>query len=194
MFKVFAIMTFVTIFANVADASYNVDVETLHSRAVEIFRNANYQIQNNRSNDLIKNGLRNYFTLSMENASDSRMIDTIFSNIQSISHHINETKYKVYSHKKGLWCITNPLAIVPPPKNKVHLCPSFFSSLNRNQQIGTIIHEWFHLWGGNKINYIPEKYCYESVSLGPGRLIRNADQYMLFIFSVGTNGEYLPCF
>lgn len=165
-----------------------------HHNAIEIFSNVAMLIQSNKLNDHVKKGLRVYFKLSHDVAEDKELIEIVFENIKRVALNAKKTKYNCHTKRSGVWCIGNQLAIVPPPKTRVHLCPAFFNYLSRRQQIGTIIHEWFHRWGKRRINYLPENYCHQSSGLESKELIRNADQYMLFLYYVGTNGGYLECF
>jgi len=115
---------------------------------------------------------------------------------QVISSQVSEvaaTKYECHNEKVGFWCIGNPLAIVPPPKTKIHLCRSFFD-LSSKQQTGALLHEWQHRWGGRHIDYLPETYCWESQKLTPKQRIRQADAYMQFMYYLANDGLELDCF
>lgn len=165
------------------------EVPLLHEAAVRLISNTQHEIQKNHS-PLLGQGLKKYFGI---NSISSPLVATVYANIKKVAKNAAETVYKCHTEERGLWCRPNIRAIVPPPKDKVHLCPGYFEFWRR-ERTATLLHEWFHRWGGGSINYLPETYCYESSGLAPEKLIRNSDQYMLFIYFVGTGGEILPCF
>ena len=171
----------------------NTEVKSHHTDATRIINNTVNSI-NNSSNYFIEKALNKYFNLSPSVVADQDLIKKVFKNIKRVALGAESTNYSCHKSINTIWCIADQLAIVPPPKDTVYLCPAFFNNLNKRKQIGTIIHEWFHRWGKSSINYFPESYCYESSDLSSAELVRNADQYMLFIYYVGTNGGYLECF
>jgi hypothetical protein len=168
------------------------EVELLHDLALTLLSKTNLQLNNISRDSLFEKALQKYFKLSIEVKEDQAMVETVIANIKKISDNVSSAKYKVHNEESS-WCILNKLAVVPPPKKVIHLCPAFFE-LTETQKTATIIHEWFHLWGRGKINYIFEKYCFESKDLNSKELIRNADQYMFLMFFLGTNGASLRCF
>jgi hypothetical protein len=70
----------------------------------------------------------------------------------------------------------------------------YFKLAHDGNRVATIIHEWFHRWSNFKVNYLPEKYCYQANDLPASKLINNADQYLLFLYSLGQNGRPVECF
>lgn len=167
-------------------------IPALHDAAVGLINNTSFTIDRG-DRDILERGLREYFKLSLDNEADKGLIAKVFANIQKVSKNANATVYKCHIERTGLWCRKNIIAIVPPPKDKVHLCPSFFITGSSEYKVGVVIHEWFHRWGGKAINYLPERYCYQTDGLPASQLIQNADQYMLFIHFIGTGGERLGC-
>ena len=117
--------------------------------------------------------------------------------INEVFEKANKTKYKCHSDNKSLWCNQSVGAKVPPPKNRIHICPNFFERWNEDQQVGTILHEMFHLWSGPDVDYISEKYCWQ-IDINeekPENLIKIADQYMLFIWNLDPfRQNELKCF
>jgi hypothetical protein len=165
-----------------------------HNDAVKMIRNTAKLINDKKFKGHIEQALKKYFRLSIYKKEDTKLILKVFQNITNVAAQSWKTNYSCHQKSTGLWCMANQLAIVPPVSSTVHLCPKFYNKLNKEKQIGTIIHEWFHRWGKSEINYLPEDYCYESKELDPEELIQNADQYMLFIYYVGTNATILKCF
>jgi hypothetical protein len=186
-----------SISASATDQFYgcgNSVVKSRHLKANKIINRVVKLIKNKDYSYHLEKGLKDYFDLSLTSAKDTNLILKVFETIKKVASKANTTKYRCQQESLGFWCMADVLAIVPPPKTKIYLCPGFFNRLSSSKQVGTIIHEWFHRWGGGKINYITENYCFESSGLDSEDLIKNADQYMLFIYSVGTDGGYLECF
>lgn len=165
-----------------------------HKEANQIIKSALDRLTSRSDIKDIEYAFGKYFKLSLLKAKDTSLIKKVISNIKRIAKSSSKTNYTCHKADFSIWCSTSPLAIVPPPKSRVHLCNGYFTKINKRQQVGTIIHEWFHLWGGSNINYLPETYCSDSANLKSSSLIRNSDQYMLFIYHLGKKGKYLGCF
>ncbi len=66
--------------------------------------------------------------------------------------------------------------------------------ITETQKVGVILHQWFHAWGGKKILRAKEKLCRNADDLSANALVKEADQYMQFIYFVGSKGTVLSCF
>lgn len=199
MFKITIIvfLVFNTYFAfanDKFDTCENTLVDKHHAKSVKILNNTVILTKKKILNQHIVEGLKEYFKLSVDDKKDQELIKKVFSNIKTIAANAKTTNYTCYDGRIGFWCLADQLAIVPPPKTRVYLCPKYFKLSTVTKQIGTIIHEWFHRWGKSQIDYLPERYCYESKNLSSEKLIRSADQYMLFVYYVGSLGNKLACF
>lgn len=176
--------------ASNSNCSYAVD--SYHNNALELIQQTKKKILKPNATDkaYIAMAFKNFFKLGSSLYSDQVLKQVVYANIMQVAANADRTQYKCYNENKGLWCVAGQYAIVPPPKTKVHLCSAFEESLNDRQKVLTIIHEWFHLWGKNKIDYFPETYWNESADSKPEELVRMADQHMLFIHYVATMGAW----
>lgn len=166
-----------------------------HSFAFSLVKNTHDTIVNNPFDDKIVEGLKKYFNIDLSRHVLNYDSKIVFLNISNILKRAENTEYSCSKDKKSFYCPKGVAAITTPFKHVIHLCDLYFKTLGFEHQAATLIHEWFHAWGGNKINYWPEKYCYQLKKVTKTEiLLRNSDQYMLFIYYVGTNGKSLKCF
>lgn len=173
------------------DCKIETNVSEYHSKAYDLLAKSIKELQTNKNNPNIKSSLKTFFNVEPSN---KKQLQIILSNMQMVGNNALNTKYKCHEDNKSLWCSDGNLAIVPPPKDRVHLCPAYFNKLTEEQKIATLLHEWFHKWCGREINYFPEKYCYQNdTHTKSNKLIKSADQYMLFIFNL-EGSKKLHCF
>ena len=170
------------------------DIVKNHNDANRIIKSALKRLTSRTDIKDIEYAFNKHFRLSLLKAKDTVLIKKVISNIKRIAKGSAKTNYTCHKKDFSIWCSTSPLAIVPPPKSRVHLCNGYFSKLTTRQQVGTMIHEWFHMWGGSNINYLPETYCSDNAQSTSSQLVRNSDQYMLFIYHLGQKNDYLACF
>ena len=167
-------------------------VQNYHNKAVSLLKNASKLIKASPYSKKIRHSLKKYFKVDILKPSDFELAVKVFNNIHIVSKHSSKSLYKCKPQKNYFWCLTDPLALVPPPKTRIYLCPRFFK-LSKKQKIGVTIHEMFHMWGGFRINYLPETYCYDRQGLSKDSLVRQADQYMLFVMNLDAKSK-LECF
>jgi hypothetical protein len=168
-----------------------------HNEAVEyilkVAKALNRPLSVLKNDELMIEAFSNYFKIDLRNDSHGAELNKVISNINTFAAKADSTIYRC-NVKKSLYCgMGKHLAIVPPPKVRVHLCPSYFR-LKPEQQVGTIIHEWGHRWGRNQFDYIDETYCHQTNRLERAQLIRQPDMYMLFSMFVARDGVKLNCF
>jgi len=168
------------------------EAQNAHQEAVKIVGKANTMLTK-KANDTVKAAYWRYFGIDISDPSMKDYIKHVKEMISAQAKKVSATKYECHDGRVGFWCIGDPLAIVPPPKTKIHLCPSFFKQSSR-LQTGTLLHEWQHRWGGRHIDYLPETYCWEIKKLTPKKRIRQADAYMQFMYYLANDGLELECF
>ena len=170
----------------------NTPVRNYHNKAVLLLKNASRLIKVSPYSKSVRHNLKKYFKLDVLEPNDLRLVNRVFNNVHTVSRDASKSVYKCKPQSNYFWCMTEPLAIVPPPKTRIYLCPKFFK-LSDKKKVGVTIHEMFHMWGGFNINYLPETYCYDRQSLSRESLVRQADQYMLFVMSLDAKSK-LECF
>lgn len=167
-------------------------VKNLHQEALELTKNAYQKLQSYGlfSAD-ISHAFKKYFRLDVFDVNDEIRIKRVVYNLSRVAQNAKKTNYTCHEHNRGLWCLKkNVVAIVPPPKKVVYFCPIFFKQRVKDQ-VETVIHEWFHRWGGNRIDYLPETYWYQVTKNTPiSTLVRSSDQYVLFIRSLNMSYYY----
>lgn len=143
----------------------------------------------------IKKAFSQYFKIDITDQSQAHQIARVSSLIEKIAKKAKTSKFVCGGFSNQLFCsiTSQPIAGVPPGRGLVHLCGSYFKK-TKEVRAATLIHEMFHQFGGVHINYLDETYCDKSGDLGRSELIRNADQYMLFIGQVGNFGKTPKCF
>ncbi len=140
----------------------------------------------------VQYGLKRFFKVDVSNPKQQKIINKIFRVINHFYRRVSKTRFQC-ARKIGPWCDVGILAIVPPPMNRIYLCPSFF---NRDlaTQVGTVIHEWGHQFGFILgLGYINETYCWEGKEMSAKQLARQPDSYMQMIYWLGS-GQDLGCF
>jgi hypothetical protein len=161
-----------------------------HREAYEQTQKALNLLQN-LNDPLVMKSFKIFFKLETQNPHDSKKIKRVLRVVKKYIKKAEKTVYKC-GYDQG-WCTTNPLAIVPPPKRRVYLCAPYFRR-NPIKQTATLVHEWGHRWGGIRMAYAFEKYCYEWDQFKSRQLVRQPDAYMLFISYLATNGVGIDCF
>ena len=168
-----------------------------HHEALKILQNASdllsKPIKEFSNDESVFNAFQKYFKINLNHPSSEFQVRQVLAMVERLKVNIKDVQYSCYEEKTSLWCVTNPFAIVPPPKSKIILCPSYFE-LSNKYQVGVMIHEWCHFTGKDHIDYLPEKYCDQASKLDTNTLTRSSDMYMLFLFELGSQEETLDCF
>ena len=143
----------------------------------------------------LKEAYQTYFKLDVTTQKNAFEVARVKILIEKVAEKASTSKFVCGGISNNLFCkITNqPYAGVPPGRGLIHLCGPFFKE-SIKYQAATMIHEMFHQFGGHHINYLDETYCKDSEGLKSKELIRNPDQYMLFIGHLGNLGKAPDCF
>ncbi len=144
-------------------------------------------------NPIVREAFLKYFKINVFDPSQATYINKVVSNLGMLAKNAERTIYRC-NIKNSIYCYFGSiLAMVPPPKVRVHLCPSYFDR-PFDKQVGTLIHEWGHRWGKGNFDYLNETYCYDSADLPTKKLIRQPDNYMLFVIEIARDGRGIGCF
>ncbi len=168
-----------------------------HLRADELIQATARLINKEIPNQNIITGLDRYFKLNPANVDHAELIKTVFANINKVSKKSTNANYRCDEENETSPCNdsnnagTRMISIIG---KKIFLCPGFFTRLSEVQKVGVILHQWFHAFARKEIARSKEKFCSSSGSHAADVLVRQADQYMQFIYFVGSNGSTLDCF
>jgi hypothetical protein len=172
-------------------------VKVRHNQAIKILDEAAAWVLSpieelRKDQDIVKS-FSDYFKIDIRNPNQEKMVSVVVAQVARLKQSARSIKYSCKSNNSSLWCVSDPYAIVPPPKSKIVLCPSYFD-LSPTYQIGVLLHEWCHFTGENHIDYLPENYCDKASEISTDKLVRSSDMYMLFLYSLADTQEPLPCF
>lgn len=165
-----------------------------HLKALELTTRTSDVILKDSSNAHLVQGLKQFFKLELSNSEHTSFINSVFDNVNRLAQKAHKTGYYCDKEFESNYCSKNNLATSRYFKKRVYLCPGYFSRLSELQKVGVILHHWLHLWGYKNIAHRKEKFCHESFDLEAKSLIKQPDQYMQFIYYVGSKGKVLECF
>ena len=164
-------------------------VKMRHRQAMKILDEASAwvlsPIEELRKDIDVTKSFQDYFKIDLKNIRDENKVKAVVAQVVRLKNSVRSIQYSCKSEKKGLWCASDPYAIVPPPKTSIVLCPSYFE-LAPKYQLGVLLHEWNHFAGSNHIDYLPENYCDTASEISSDKLVRSSDMYMLFLYSLAT--------
>lgn len=165
-----------------------------HLKAYELIQMTEKSIKKIEPNLLVIKGLEKYFKLDFHDPKHTALIKKVFSRILKVAHKAHKTDYVCDYKNKSSVCEKNDYGGTKFLGKKVFLCSDYFTKISDVQQIAVILHQWIHAWGGCSVARFKEKSCADRETLNSKTLIKQPDQYMQFIYFVGSNGTELSCF
>jgi hypothetical protein len=169
-------------------------IHFIHLRANELLQATKKQINQKVPTPAVVEGLRQFFKVELDNPDHQKYIKKIFKKINRMASKVHKTKYYCDEKNETLVCTKNNKSGSKIFGKKVYLCPGFFNPQEEIHKVGIMLHQWVHVWGKNIILPIFEKSCRDAANLQPKKLIRVPDQYMQFIYWIGTKGKFIGCF
>lgn len=164
-----------------------------HLRADELIQTTAKLINKEILHPNIITGLKKYFKLDTLDVNQHALIEKVFSNINKVNKKNTKANYRCDPENETRPCNATNYAGMQFIGKMIYLCPGYFTKLTDIQQVGVMLHQWFHAWG-SKIARSKEKSCRDTESQSADILVKQADQYMQFIYFVGSNGSFLECF